>query len=327
MTAPLFRLFWILTLSLSVALAADGPEYDPLRKPEAVIPAPLDLQFRDEARGRELPLRVWLPASEKPAMVVLFSHGLGGNREAAAYLAGHWAARGYAVVCLQHPGSDDAIWKKSTDGRTMASLERAASGSNLLLRAGDVHATLNQLEKWNTQSGHILRDRLDTSRCGMSGHSFGALTTQLLAGQTILGRSFTDPRVKAAMALSPSPPRAGDAKTAFAAVAMPMLLMTGSLDDSPIGKITPEDRRKVFPALPTGDKYELVLDKARHNAFSDRRTVVEGGGRNPNHHRVIIALSTAFWDAYLRNDPQAMAWLGGEPPKAILEPDDQWRKK
>ena len=49
--------------------------------------------------------------------------------------------------------------------------------------------------------------------------------------------------------------------------------------------------------------------------------------RNPNHHRVILALSTAFWDAYLRGDPAANAWLDGDGPKSVLEKDDQWEKK
>jgi predicted dienelactone hydrolase len=45
------------------------------------------------------------------APVVLFSHGLGGSRTGSVFLGEHWAARGYVAVFLQHPGSDDSIWK------------------------------------------------------------------------------------------------------------------------------------------------------------------------------------------------------------------------
>jgi predicted dienelactone hydrolase len=78
--------------------------YDPLALPTGPLPAPLDLSCRDEARRREIPLRVHLPTVAKPAPVVLFSHGLGGNREGSAFLGRHWAARGYVAVFLQHPG-------------------------------------------------------------------------------------------------------------------------------------------------------------------------------------------------------------------------------
>ena len=37
--------------------------------------------------------------------------------------------------------------------------------------------------------------------------------------------------------------------------------------------------------------------------------------RNPNHHRSILALTTAFWDAYLRDDARGKAWLDGDGPE------------
>ena len=49
--------------------------------------------------------------------------------------------------------------------------------------------------------------------------------------------------------------------------------------------------------------------------------------RNPNHHRVILALSTAFWDAWLRDDAAAKAWLDGDGPKSVLEKNDRWQRK
>jgi hypothetical protein len=41
----------------------------------------------------------------------------------------------------------------------------------------------------------------------------------------------------------------------------------------------------------------LVLHNAEHSVFTDRPLPGEREPRNPNHHRVILALSTAFWDA------------------------------
>jgi hypothetical protein len=79
--------------------------------------------------------------------------------------------------------------------------------------------------------------------------------------------------------------------------------------------------------LPAGGKYELVLDKAEHSVFTERPLPGETEKRNPNHRRVILALSTAFWDTYLRGDAAAKAWLDGDGPKAILESGDKFQKK
>jgi hypothetical protein len=40
---------------------------------------------------------------------------------------------------------------------------------------------------------------------------------------------------------------------------------------------------------------------------------------------VITALSTAFWDADLRNDAAALAWPNGSGPRSVMETDDQWQ--
>jgi hypothetical protein len=42
---------------------------------------------------------------------------------------------------------------------------------------------------------------------------------------------------------------------------------------------------------------------------------------------VILALSTAFWDAFLREDDDARAWLDGDGPRTLLEADDRWQRK
>jgi hypothetical protein len=103
--------------------------------------------------------------------------------------------------------------------------------------------------------------------------------------------------------------------------------MTGTHDGAPIGGQTPATRREVFPALPKGSKYELVLDGAEHSAFGDRALPGETRPRNPNHHRAVLALSTAFWDAYLRGDSAARAWLDGDTARSVLEAKDRWQRK
>ncbi|AKJ63739.1 alpha/beta fold hydrolase [Kiritimatiella glycovorans] len=166
---------------------------------------------------------------QRPAPVVLFSHGLGGSREGSAYLGYHWATRGYAAVFLQHPGSDTSVWKDQPMGKRMSAMNAAASGKNFMLRVKDVPAVLDQLETWNRSEEHALAGRLDMEKVGMSGHSFGAVTTQAVSGQTFMRRPlFTDARIDAAVVMSPSSPRAGSATGAFGHVATPFCISTPS---------------------------------------------------------------------------------------------------
>ena len=175
------------------------------------------------------------------------------------------------------------MWKDKPLGQQMPAMRKAASLENFLLRRRDVHAVLDQLGFWNKDESHPLAGRLDLGRIGMSGHSFGAVTTQAVSGQVFpIGKGFTDPKIKAAVLMSPSPPRAGgDPKKAFGDVNIPWMVLTGTDDNAPIGESTPKSRLTVFPALPPGGKYELVLDKAEHSAFGDRELPGEAAQAQP----------------------------------------------
>jgi predicted dienelactone hydrolase len=324
-------MIWALS-TLVVSLRAEdrvAGAYDPLTKTHTEKVVPLDLTIHDEARNRDIPIRVYRCGKIKAAPVLLFSHGLGGSREMGLYLGEHWAARGYIAVFLQHPGSDTSVWKGKRPAQIMTAMKEAANAENFLLRAKDVPAVLDQLEVWNKDSKHELFGAFDLEQIGMSGHSFGAVTTQAVSGQTAARGKFnlTDPRIKAALPMSPSSPAVGDPASAFGKVGIPWLLMTGTKDVSAIGGATVETRRAVYPALPPGGKYELVLDEAEHSVFTDRELPGDRNKRNPNHHRVILALSTAFWDAYLKGDERAKSWLDGEGPRAVMETKDLWQKK
>ncbi|QOV91157.1 alpha/beta hydrolase family protein [Humisphaera borealis] len=329
-TLPGLLVLVIVVNSLAVrAIAAPAEGYDPLQVAKTLKPHTLDLVVKDVDRNREIPLRVYLPTAASPAPVVLFSHGLGGSRENNPYLGEHWSGRGYVVVVMQHIGSDISVWKDVPMAQRLTSLKQAANLQNTLLRLRDVPAVIDQLERWNKSSDSPLAGRLDLRRIGMSGHSFGAITTQGVSGQrTARGdATFTDKRIKAAIAMSPDSPKNGDLSKLFGGVQIPWLLMTGTNDVAMVGTADVASRTAVFPALPPGGKYEIVLDGGEHDAFGDRDLPGSNNKRNPNHHRVILALSTAFWDAYLREDAQAKAWLDGSGPSTVLEKQDRWQKK
>ncbi len=311
------------------AKTKQSSSYDPMALPSDSASSFLELSVSDQSRSRDIPIKVYLPSGKVPAPVVLFSHGLGGSREGSAFLGQHWAGRGYVAVFLQHPGSDDSVWKNVPKLQRMAALRQAASLENFLLRVQDVPAVLNQLERWNRSDRNPLSGRLNLAKIGMSGHSFGAVTTQSVSGQSFpdQGQSFTDSRIRAALILSPSTPRKGDPAVAFGSVTIPWMLMTGTEDKSPLGNVDASSRLNVFPNLPPGDKYELVLENAEHSIFTENRIPGDRQPRNPNHHRAIAAISTAFWDTYLRDDPAARIWLKGKEARSVLESGDRWQLK
>lgn len=313
-------------IALTMVLAALA--YDPLAVGTEPV-ARYDETWRDPARSRDVPIRVYLPAATKPAPLVLFSHGLGGSRQNNVFLGERLARRGYVALFVQHPGSDESVWRGVRPVEVMSHMRSAASSSNLKLRAEDVRFAIDEALRRANDPADRLSRRIDAKRIGVSGHSFGAMTSQVAGGMAlpVVGTSWADPRVRAIVAYSPSPPRGSNPETAFGKVDRPWLLLTGTEDDSPIQDMDPGERRTVFAALPSGSKYECVLWGAEHSAFSERALRGDRNQRNPNHHRAMLGLTVAFWDAYLKEDASARAWLDGDGPRSILEAKDAWQSK
>jgi len=314
-----------LLLVLAGVSGVEAKGYDPLAIDPNSRSQVRDLTVHDASRNRDIPLRIYLPANEKPVPIVLFSHGLGGSRAGSKFLGEHWAARGYIAVFVQHPGSDEAVWKDAAPQERIAALRTAASLENFLLRVRDVRAVLDELESWNRNGP--LAGRMDLTKIGMSGHSFGAVTTEAVSGETLpmSGTQLTDPRIRAAVIFSPSTPVSTTAERAFGAVRIPWLLMTGTKDSAPIGPADMKSRLAVYPALHGAPKYQVVLNNAEHSVFTDRALPGDREPRNPNHHRAILALSTAFLDTYLRGDKTALVWLNGDGPRSVMETADDWK--
>jgi predicted dienelactone hydrolase len=307
------------TLAMTaISRAAKG--YDPSGVPQQEVVS-VARDVHDSKRDRDIPVRVYLPVN-KDAPVVLFSHGLGGSRDNNGWLGEHWAKRGYFVVCLQHPGSDSTVLKKAPVGARFTNLKGAATFGNLVLRGQDVAAVLDEMEKWNAEGDW--KGRMDLKKVGVSGHSFGAHTSQVVAGQEVAGgrHSLRDPRVSAAVMLSPAPPAVGDPAKAFAPVAIPCLLLTGTKDDSPISDRVAADRLKVFPHLDKAPAWEAVFEGAEHSSFGGRGR----GEASARYRSATLALTTAFWDATLKGEASARTWLDGEGAKAVFEKGDSWKR-
>lgn len=292
----------------------------------------------DNARQRELPVTLRWPTvavtTGAALPVVLFSHGLGGTREGGAVWGQAWAAAGFVVLHLQHPGSDLAAVRAVTNSFSdKRALRSAASPAQLLARLHDVTFVLDEIGRRHA-AGQGRWGTARPSQVGLSGHSFGAHTTLGMAGQRYAGSvGMTEPRLAAFIAFSPSLPVAGEAQQAFERITQPLLCLTGTRDADVAGVgATPERRRGVFDALPAGNKAQLVLQDADHMTFAGQTgRAVEIVPREAvtrdlqaAHHALVARISTQWWRATLLGDTIAQQWLSAPPG---LRPGDQWQQK
>jgi dienelactone hydrolase len=287
-----------------------------------------------------------LPESNQRLPTVLFSHGLGGSRGGGLEWGEQWASRGFAVIHVQHPGSDESLWKDKPAGERWTGLRSGASVEQFLARIADIKFVVAELGR-RQAAGDALTAAMDLDRLGMSGHSFGAITALYLGGQRppvavpdVLGGNFSEPRFKAFLAFSPQA-TGSDAVREFSRFARPALLVTGTLDGRPfggLGSATPAQRLVPFDAMAsTGNKFQLVVEHADHMFFNGTRglrdfstagregidfTAVEQRG-----YRLVKAVSTAYWLAYLAGDDRAMGWLKDGDAAALAASDGVLRVK
>lgn len=267
--------------------------------------------WTDAARGRDVPVTVYLPArTSSPAPVIIFSHGLGGTRDGYAYLGRHWASNGFVSVHLQHAGSDAEILRGAK--RPVESFREAVlNPKNTVNRAKDVSFALDQLGLLNQSTGSF-RGRLDLKHVGVAGHSFGAQSTLAISGMTfpLPTWNFTDKRFTAAVALSAPVPKT-DTQKRFDEIKIPVMHMTGTADDSPVGDTMAKERRVPFDLIKGVPQILVTLNGGDHMVFSRMVGFAGEVERDAIHHDLIRQGTTAFWNATLRSDTNAVAWLTG----------------
>jgi predicted dienelactone hydrolase len=302
-----------------------------------------DLDWRDEARMRDVPVRLYIPAPRAaagpfskdlcdprtgkpqiaeptppgPFPVIVFSHGMGASRQTYGYICTHLASHGYLVIAPTHKGSDttavrDGLRQRLRDGGRGRSLvvENTSDPENLKNRPRDVSFVLDRIAT-DEQFGKLA----DLSRVGAAGHSFGAYTVLAAAGMSVdlpgqKSASFRDRRIKAAVPMSPQGAGAtGIRPGAWDGVTIPVLFLTGTRDYGQ-GKRPADWRRQPFEAvgaLHQADDYLMTLNGATHFTFAHG----PGSGRSERSHQVelIQAGTTAFFDAYVKGDAEARKWL------------------
>lgn len=289
--------------------------------------------LHDTRRARTLPVKLYLPEAAVPRGLVLFSHGLGGSREGGADWLSHWAGHGFAALAVQHPGSDSGLLRNNSPLGLRHAFKAAMNPDELSRRADDMRFVLARI-------GHdpALPDAINTATAiGLAGHSFGAVTVQLLAGERRPHQppAALDLRVRAALAFSPSArfeDRGPGLDHRFGAIDLPFFSITGSRDDGMgLSDITAANRELPYRHMPAGDKYLLVFAGGNHLDFAGQASAAEGAmfriRREPAVFRPnLLAASTAYWLAHLAGEAEAHHWLNATLPRR-LRPDDRFESK
>jgi len=255
--------------------------------------------------------------SKAPFPVLVYQPGGGTQRFIGTFENEELASRGYVVVAADHPGFSETV--RFPDGTPFAPDQHVQPKETGDFRedvknswnwlndevfatwTADASFTLDQLEQLNKTKGQLFYQRLDLSRLGMFGWSFG--------GATSVEMSIDDPRVKAVV--DQDGQLFGSARTK--GTTRPLMLMHhGGEDKAPKPEQQPvleeliaqtEAWDKSLLEKSTNDRYEITIAKTQHGHFSDFMLALPP---NPEElearrgHAIVVAYTVAFFDEYLR---------------------------
>jgi len=290
----------------------------------------IDQTLHDPKRDKDLRVRVLFPKANGPFPVIVFSHGAGGSGQNYFPLTAFWATHGYVVI---QPTHDDSIALRRETGKQLPSGPRELideyrfNSDDWGNRARDISFVIDSLGELEKRVPE-LKGKMDWKRIGVGGHSYGAFTTQMIGGALVdmpngpKAQSFRDERPRALMLLSgQGKNQNGLTETSWKNMTRPMMSMTGKYDNGASGQMA-EWRKDPFTYSPPGDKYYVFIEAAFHMSFTGALAqenpqlanrpmiarLVERTDQKAVFDYVKFA-SIAFWDAYLKDDPKAKAYL------------------
>lgn len=291
---------------------------------QAASIATKDFVMTDKTRNKQLPVKITYPTfnSKTKYPVIVFSHGALGSKDNYQPLVKYWTAHGY--VCIQPTHSDSMTLKSPAERREilMGFMQKKSVDSLDIFqdwqsRPADVSFLLDQLPVMGKYVPE-LKDKIDLSKIGMAGHSFGAHTSQLLAGTKIGGTDkFTDKRPKAFLLMSPQGREQGFTASgsnlqdnSWSGFTRPMLLVTGTNDTGRNGKDYTW-RVEPYKYAPCGSKHLLVLEGADHGlgGVSGSGFAMRTKKQNQKQVEQVQQETEAFFDYYLKGDKVAYKYL------------------
>lgn len=257
--------------------------------------------------------------------LVIFSHGKGGLRQQSTFYTVQLASHGFVVIAPDHEG--DTIVELLEAGEVNVT----ETFDSFILRPEDVSYLIRELDVLDESDP--LQPILDTSVVGVTGHSFGALTSFRSAG--------ADARVNAIVGHAPA--GIGLVQTGLETdvedFGIPYMILAGGKDRT-LDTETHADSLWEHMVPP---RYYLSLETAGHYTFSDlcildveaidiamdidaSNVLNDGCGAEnvstADAFPVINLYSIGFFNAYLRDSPASLDWLDEAKGEALGGEDE-----
>jgi hypothetical protein len=327
-----------LAAAASRALAdAPGPEAGPF---EVATVERMDLVDPDQ--GRTIATRAYYPAKPGRYPVIIFSHGFGGSLVIFGNTGKVWASHGYVVLHPTHadslammdptvPAADADVMRRYRAARVAQAAPDPALAKAFVKvlddpffinnRLRDVSYLMHALKTPKAGLAPVILERADTSKVGMSGHSFGAYTTLVIAGSALTPPAAAPVPTGFAGFLSMSgqgPGRMWLTDDSFKTIVKPFMATTGARDFGAAGE-TPPWRLKPYDLSPPGQKYAVLVDGFRHSDFDPAPGDPEMGARGAQLRKYQLE----FWDSVLKSDHAAQAALASQA-EASKQTDAVW---
>ena len=281
---------------------------------------------------------------------VIISHGFGNERKTYRYLAEFLAARGFAVINVEHPGSSAEQFNALVSGRT----GQVVPDDEFLRRPELISEVLDELSA-RADNDKVFA-QIDFNNVGIVGQSFGGYTALAVAGAPVnlaLLRAscppefsvnisvllqcqaaelplpvdsldFYDPRIRAVVAINPITSLIFGEES-LSQIDIPTLMMAGSGDT--VAPALPEQVRP-FTWLTMDDKYLLVMDGGTH--FSTLGITGEETFQLPPEifgpvpevaQGYTQVMSLAFFSTYLNGDSRYQPILSSRFTTQLSEPE------
>jgi predicted dienelactone hydrolase len=210
-----------------------------------------DLGILDTLAVRDAPVRA---DDDDRYPLVVFSHGKGGTRLQSNFYTAYLASHGYVVAAPDHTG--DTIVELLREVKGTGNIQPDSTVEALVYRPADVLAVIDLLP--DTVDDDVARV-VDFDHIGVSGHSFGAITSFLAASQ--------DVRIDAIVAQTPgSQDLLGlQMRTPLDQMTIPMFIQSSTLD----GTLPEETNAKPLYANMPSPKGWLSLHRGGHFTYSD----------------------------------------------------------
>jgi len=223
--------------------------------------------------------------------LLLFSHGSCGFEQQSVFLTALIASYGFVVVAPRHPGN-------STHEILTCGLP-AALADSFANRPADIAFVLDAMLAQNNDPSSFFYRAINPSRIGMSGHSFGGLTT--------LRVTSMDHRIVGGLALAPS---SRSIPNEVAAIRVPMMIQVGTLDD-----LLPDAELAYNLLQPPRQLVEIL--NMTHSPFSDFCTECGPTTITPDQAHLFILRYAVPWVLhFVAGDQRFDAFLdpGVRPP-------------